>query len=93
MPKDRGTVLPSPCHLAVVPPTRLERVAYGLGNRRSILLSYGGSGRAIMCCPTELVKSLIIQYEIARIPVREQLSSSRRYDPRVHLHDPSVFQH
>ena len=31
----------------LVPPARFEHAAYGLGNRRSIRLSYGGIGRRI----------------------------------------------
>ena len=30
--------------LLLVPPARFELTACGLGNRRSILLSYGGTG-------------------------------------------------
>ena len=43
-------------HKKMVPPTRLERVAYGLGNRRSIQLSYGGTEEAIMQFHRKVVK-------------------------------------
>src|SRR2546427_2613222 len=36
----------APPEMLVAPPARLERAAYGLGNRRSIHLSYGGALRA-----------------------------------------------
>ncbi|BCA61954.1 hypothetical protein HMP09_1188 [Sphingomonas sp. HMP9] len=37
----------SPAKEKLVPPARFEHAAYGLGNRRSIRLSYGGIGWGI----------------------------------------------
>ncbi len=48
----------------MVPPTRIERAARGLGNRCSIQLSYGGSKHTFCAYLTEL------RYRIGESPVR-----------------------
>ena len=61
----------------MVPPTRLERVAYGLGNRRSIQLSYGGTEEAIMQFHRKLVKLVMpVQMRFAESPSAQSIPSA-----------------